>query len=152
MRRGGSSRERGRTPARPTHAGRGRAVLVIAAGVGLCLAYLGGMNRTLELAGEVEQLQRQRDAVRRKVDHLALELAEARRSRTVVREASERLDMRFPSEQLPVLAVQPEAVRGGPSLWTYMENALVMAAEGLQRHLSPEAMAREAAPDSTGGE
>jgi len=110
------------------------------------------MNRTLELAGEVEQLQRQRDAVRRKVDHLALQLAEARRSRTVVREASQRLDMRFPSEQLPVLAVQPEAVRGGPSLWTYMENALVMAAEGLQRHLSPEAMAREAVPDSTGGE
>ncbi|MFO7768113.1 MAG: hypothetical protein R6W82_04030 [bacterium] len=151
MRGGGVSRGRGRTPARPSRTGRGRVLLVIAAGVGLCLAYLGGMNRSLELAGEVEGLRRERDAVRRKVDHLSLRLAEARRGHTVVEEARGRLGMQFPSEQIPVLAVQPGAARGGPSLWTYMENALVMAAEGLQRHLSPEAMAREAAPDSARG-
>ena len=133
MIRGRSSRGREGGPARPSRTGRGRVVLIIAASVGLCLAYLGGMNRTLELAGEVEQLRRDRDAVRRKVDHFALRLAEERNGRAVVDRAQEHLDMHFPDQQLPVLAVQSGAVRGGPSVWTYMENALVMAAEGLHR-------------------
>lgn len=116
------------------------------------LAYLGGMNRTLYLAGRVESLSQEYEALRRNVDLLELQIWEERRGGRVVELARERLGMDFPEGNMEILAVQPAATRSGPSLRTYLGNAFAMALEGVGRGINPSARAGEAVPpDSSRG-
>ncbi len=128
-------------------------MVIVAAGFVIALAYLWGMNQTLALHSRIETLQESKGALQRTVDRLELEMIEMRSSDRVVELARRRLGLDFPERPVQILAVAPEAARRGPSLWTYMENAFVIAVEGIQHHLSPAAHAREvsAVPDTTRG-
>jgi len=131
---------------------RGRLGLSIAALFLLSMVHVHGMNRTLVLAGRVEELHRTCEELQRIVDRLGLEITEENRGGRVVELAGQRLGMVFPEGQTPVLAVLPAATRRGGSFWTYVENLFAMAAESLQRHLGSSAQAGEAAvADSLGG-
>ncbi len=139
-------------PERPTRFSGSRMGLLTALGFAWCLLYLGGMNRTLYLAGQVESLQQEFEAIQRVVDRLELEVLEERRGERVVELARQRLDMEFPLGQTEVLAVLPAAIRKGRSLRIYLENAFAMTVEGIERQLYPSARAGEpAASDSSGG-
>ncbi len=128
-------------------------MLLLCAGLVICLGYLWGQNETLSAARRVEDLTRTKEALQRNVDRLVMEMAGRHTGEQVVELARERLGLDFPEEPIRTLAVAPAASGSGPSVWTYMENALVMAVEGMQQHLSPSADAREAAePDTTGGD
>ncbi len=137
-------------PARPS---RPRYVVLVAAGFLICLAYLWGRDETLSQHGRIVALEQSRDALQRTVDRLDLEMIGLRSSDHVVELARQRLDLDFPEQPVQILAVAPEAANRGPSLWTYMENAFVIAVEGVQRHMSSDVHAREvsALPDTTGG-
>jgi cell division protein FtsL len=136
----------------PVKVSTGRLGVVLIAVFLLCLAHLNGMNRTLELAQHVEDMQKACDELQRSVDRLTLEIAEESGGGRVVELARQRLGMIFPQAQTEVLAVLPAATRRGGSPWTYIENALAMASESLQHQLSPSAQAREVtAPDSSRG-
>lgn len=141
-----------RRKANPVKASTGRLGLVLTAVFLLSLAHLNGMNRTLELAQRVEDLQKSCDELQRSVDRLTLEIAEESGGGRVVELARQRLGMIFPRSQTEVLVVPTAVTRRGGSPWTYIENALAMAAESLQHQLSPSAQAREAAAhDSSRG-
>lgn len=136
----------------PAKVSTGRLGVVLIAVFLLCLTHLNGMNRTLELAQHVEDMQKSCDELQRIVDRLTLEIAEENGGGRVVELARQRLGMIFPRTQTEVLAVLPAATRRGGSPWTYIENALAMASESLQHQLSPSAQAREVtAPDSSRG-
>jgi len=136
----------------PVKPSTGRLGLVLIAAFLLCLAHLNGINRTLELAQRVKDMQKSCDELQRSVDRLTLEIAEESGGGRVVELARQRLGMIFPQSQMEVLAVLPAATRRGGSPWTYVENALAMAAESLQHQLSPSAKAREVTtPDSSRG-
>ena len=139
-----------RRPARPS---RPRYVVLVAVGFLVCLAYLWGRDQTLARHSRIGALHQTRDALQRTVDRLELEMIELRSSDRVVELARERLGLDFPDQPIQILAVAPEAANRGPGLWTYMENAFAIAVEGVQRHLSPDAHAREvsALPDTSGG-
>ena len=118
------------------------------------LVHLWGREQTLEAAGRLETLQVEHEGLQREVDRLELEMADLRGSGHVVEEAL-RLGLVFPDSPIEVIAVSPVPTGPRPSVWTYLENALVMAVEGLQGQLNPRAWAREIAPsaalpDSTG--
>lgn len=137
---------------RPSRLSGSRMGLLTALGFVWCLLYLGGMNQTLYLAGQVESLQQEYEAIQRVVDRLALEVLEERRGEWVVELARQRLNMDFPLGQTEILAVLPAAIRKGRSLRTYLENAFAMTVEGIERQLYPSARAGEpAASDSSGG-
>jgi cell division protein FtsL len=139
-------------PGKPVRSAPSRFLLLLCVGLISCLAYLWGQNQTLSAARRVEDLTQAKEALQRSVDRLALEMAGRHSSERVIELARERLGLEFPAEPIQTLAVAPAASGRGPSVWTYMENALVMAVEGMQQHLSPSADAREAAPpDTTGG-
>ena len=141
-----------RSKENPVKVSTGRFGVVLIAVFLLCLAHLNGMNRTLELAQRVEDMQKACDELQRSVDRLTLEIAEESGGGRVVELARQRLGMIFPHVQTKVLAVLPSATSRGGSPWTYIENALAMAAESLQPHLSPSVQAREiTAPDSSRG-
>jgi hypothetical protein len=127
--------------------------VLVAAGFLICLAYLWGRDETLSQHGRIVALEQSRDALQRTVDRLDLEMIGLRSSDHVVELARQRLDLDFPEQPVQILAVAPEAANRGPSLWTYMENAFVIAVEGVQRHMSSDVHAREvsALPDTTGG-
>ena len=136
----------------PVKVSTGRLGMVLIAVFLLCLAHLNGMNRTLELAQRVEDMQKSCEELQRSVDRLTLEIAEESGGGRVVELARQRLGMIFPQVQTEVLAVLPAATGRGGSPWTYIENALAMAAESLQHQLSPSAQTREVtAPDSSKG-
>ncbi len=117
-----------------------------------CLLYLGGMNRTLFLAGQVEALQQEYEAIQRVVDRLELEVLEEQRGERVVELARQRLGMEFPQGRTDILAVLPAVTRKRRSVRTYLENAFAMTIEGVERRLYPSARAGEPAlPDSSGG-
>lgn len=145
--------KRPRSPERPARPTRPRYVLIVAAGFALSLAYLWGRNQTLVAWSRIESLNRSKEALQRTVDRLELDMIALRSSDRIVAMARERLDLDFPVQPIPTLAVVPEAANRGPSVWTYMENAFVIAVEGMQRRLSPTARAHEIAadPDTTGG-
>lgn len=140
-------------PQDPVRLSRGRRLsLSIAALFLLSLIHVHGMNRTLVLADRVKELHRACEALQRSVDRLGLEIAEDNRGGRVIELAGQRLGMVFPEGQTAVLAVLPAATRRGGSFWTYVENAFVMAAKSLQRHLGSSAQAGQAAvADSSGG-
>ena len=121
---------------------------MILAAVLLGLLYLGGMNRTLQLAHEVDRLRRQADVLQRRVDRLALDLAQEQRSQRVVELARLRLGMTFPPQPMEVLAVAPASKSVRHSVWAYLENALVLTVEGLQRQLNPAVQAQHDTPES----
>jgi hypothetical protein len=139
-------------PEQPSRPLGGRAGLAIALAFLCCLIYLSGMNRTLQLAGEVESLRQDYEAVQRLVDRLELEILEEHRGAHVVELARERLGMEFPLGQTEILAVLPAATRKRRSFGTWLENAFAMTVEGIERRLYPVARAGEPAlPDSSGG-
>jgi cell division protein FtsL len=141
-----------RRPETPSRASGRRMGLLIALGFICSLLYLGGMNRTLYLAGQVETLQQEYEAIQRIVDRLELEVLEEHRGERVVELARQRLGMEFPPGGTEVLAVLPAATRKGRSVRTYLENAFAMTIEGVERRLYPSARAGEPAlPDSSGG-
>ena len=130
----------------------GRFGLPLAAIFLFSLLHLSGINRTLSLARRVDGLLKSCDELQRIVDRLTLEIAEENGGGRVVDLARRRLGMIFPEEQTEVLAVLPDATSHGGTTWTYIENAIAIAAESLQRRLNSSAQAREAAvPDSLGG-
>ena len=141
---------RGRGPTRPVPP---RLLLVAAASFLIALAYLWGREQTLASARRVETLRGTQEALQRSVDRLELEMSVVHSSDRIVELARQRLGLDFPNEPIRTIAVAPAPGRRGPDIWTYVENAVVMAVEGMQRHLSPEAQARErsALPDTTGG-
>jgi cell division protein FtsL len=108
-----------------------------------CLLYLGGMNRTLDLAVQVETLQQEYEALQRTVDRLELEVLTECSGQRVIELARQRLGMEFPSGRTETLAVLPTATRKGRSIRTYLENALAMTIEGVERRLYPSARAGE---------
>jgi len=132
---------------------RSRTVLVAAAAFLIAIVYLWGRDQTLAIARVVAENHQAMEVLQRRVDRLELEVTEQRSSEQIVELARERLGLDFPNAPIPVIAVLPAQGEGGPDVWTYVENALVMAVEGIERHLSPSAEASEAAalPDSTGG-
>ena len=148
----GTTINRLKGPEIPSRVPGGRAGIVLLLSFLFALAYLGGMNRTLYLAGRVESLTQEYEALRRSVDLLELQIWEERSGGKVVVLARERLGMDFPQGNMEILAVQPAATRNGPSLRTYLGNALAMTLEGVERGINPSAQAGEAAPpDSSRG-
>jgi hypothetical protein len=141
-----SKRSAARRTARP--AGRGRGLQLLLLLFLFALAYLWGRERTLEEAGWIEGLRVQRESLQRQVDRLELEMADQRGSGHVVEEAL-KLGLVFPASPMETIAVAPAAAGPRPTVWTYLRNAAVMAAEGLERELSPRAWAREVLTDSS---
>ena len=152
MNRRSKDTPRKRRPSNPARRAPSRFLLLLSAGLVLSLAYLWGMNQTLSAARRVDELKQTKEALQRSVDRLALEMAGRYSSERVVELARERLGLEFPEEPIRTLAVAPAASGRGPSVWMYMENALVLAVEGMQQYLSPSADARETAPPDTTGE
>jgi hypothetical protein len=135
-----------RRTARPTGRGRGLPLLLLL--FLFSLTYLWGREQILEEAGRIEGLRVQRESLQRQVDRLELEMADQRGSGHVVEEAL-KLGLVFPTSPMETIAVAPTAARPRPTVWTYLRNAAVMAADGLERELSPRAWAREVIPDSS---
>lgn len=141
-----------RWPKNPVKPSPGRLGLSLAALFLLSLLHLSGMNRTLGLARRVEELQKSCEELQRSVDRLTLEIAEESGGGRVVDLARRRLGMIFPEGQTEVLAVLPVATGHGGTAWTYIENAIAIAAEGIQHQLGSSARALQAAvPDSSRG-
>jgi hypothetical protein len=137
----------------PSFPARSRTVLVAGAVFLIAMAYLWGRDRTLAAARRVETSRQAMEVLQRRVDRLELEVTAGLASDRIVEQARARLGLDFPDAPIPVIAVRPARGEGGPDVWTYVENALVMAVEGLERHLSPAAEASEvpARPDTSGG-
>ena|GEM_PF-1704905 len=130
----------------------GRLPLLVGTAFIVCLAYLMGMNRTLELAAGLEDLQTRCEAAERQVERLELEVSALLESDRVVTLARERLGMEFPAGGTRVLAVAPEAHSRDGDFTTYLKNAFAITLEGLQHQLLPTARAREVSPpDSVRG-
>ncbi len=129
----------------------GRIGLLLGGAFIVALAYLMGMNRTLEQAARLEALQERCEAVEREVERLQLDVAAELAGERVVALARERLGMDFPVGSVERLAVLPEACGSGGGLRTYFENAFAIALEGVGRTLVPVAFARETAPPDTSG-
>lgn len=126
----------------------GRGIYLLSLLFLFAIVYLWGREQTLAAASQLETLQDQHEVLQREVDRLELEMADLRGSGHVVEEAL-RLGLVFPDRPIEVIAVSPVPTGPRPSVWTYLENALVMAVEGLQGQLSPRAWAREVAPSVT---
>ncbi len=118
----------------------------------VCLFYLMGMNRTLELAARLERVQSECEAAERAVERLELELSAQLASERIVALARERLGLEFPAGGMETLAVLPEACGRSGDVGTYLKNAFAITLEGLERHLAPTAWARQTTlPDSGRG-
>ena len=141
-----SKRSGARRTAHPVNRGRGLQLLLLL--FLFALAYLWGRERILEEAGRIEELRLQCDNLQRQVERLELDLADRRGSGHVVEEAL-KLGLIFPASPMETIAVAPAATGPHPTIWTYLRNAAVLAAEGLERELSPRAWAREVLPDSS---